>query len=1049
MKLMLKTFSFLLYKIQIFEKRYKFSTGIHKNYPPILDSFMSRVINSIQLAVRKTKCAYMEMFLARLEVLEGRELFRYMANIKIDKLLKQKEYGILSLHIINKAIDFLESKEFMKFFDDIVYLLSSPNTEMRRIVYEIMIFAVEKYQNDFEGKKKIMGVILKGFSEVDDQIQNRVINFLNSSNFFGLPNSYAQRFQELLTKYFNPAFEKEFLNYATQLLLDISVRHPRSTRPLLTYDERNNSNFFEFPITTKTFSQKTLPPAFITSQRKHLIAGEGSQVMMLQATATAASDFTRFTPTLEPQSLRKVPESFKLNHAQNSLLVSLKPQFLDLRSRPSQGTGENNRDQNELIIQRKKEGSSVDASFDYLRRRIVKTTSDEKSRNYAMRAVERREFTETKQREKISQLKEGKDVVIYRRFRYGDFPDFFFNTLAILLPLQALVKKDSSIARDVFITIFDSIIKTFEESQDEDGEKGFYNTINKSVTFVMENTKQSYSFLLSALIEMTIRSDKFLEIKPESLANILPVHGILFLESQLVHLNKNKANHIEFSQTESEDSQRPSKRQRIDFDGVKLEHWMKLIEFNYKMKEFEVINGIFVEKLKLNSDVRLSLIRALDLETNGKYTDTMSIYENLLKKQAFQNDTEKDFYYNSYFNCLANLCNWESTIPEVQKQLDDYDEIWRRKIPFYQNTILPQLMKGELRKRLDENQNEGFIQVLEDWMDDDQKRSELLLKFPEIIAMFFINMENFTACSNQLDQIFRDEINAWGSIEMYEDKMRQLLKIRTLAEIYNFAELATSPDPKEKIVKMFDNWKLAAPTATDSIIYWNDLIAYRKEFTRLSALGKVSIEVRKKAQSSLVDVECALLSVAFSQKNTDAAHHLIKKFKMLDDKSNENVLKYNLSIGRYEMINAEHKITTNYSEAVKRFGTAWSKLDKGVFNLDAVNDFPEVHIESNILISEVTDGLATIYQKIDNDAIPQVYHDGFKNLLGVDNSNVNMVNEFLKHSEKSLKTARELAKAYLDEDFSVERELLIGNVFFKLGQFYRRIFANNIDKVIN
>lgn len=237
---------------------------------------MSRVINSIQLAVRKTKCAYMEMFLARLEILPSDELFRYIANIKIDKLLKQKEYQVLSLHIINKAIDKLTSQQFMRFFNDVIYLLSSPNAEVRRIVYEIMIFAVEKYQDNFEGKQRVISVILKGFSETDDQIQNRVLNFLNTSNFFGLADSYAKRFQELLTNYFNPSFEKEFLNYATQLLLDISVRHPRSTEPLLTYDERNNSNFFELPIATKTFSQKSMPPAFVTSQRKQLIAGEGN-----------------------------------------------------------------------------------------------------------------------------------------------------------------------------------------------------------------------------------------------------------------------------------------------------------------------------------------------------------------------------------------------------------------------------------------------------------------------------------------------------------------------------------------------------------------------------------------------------------------------------------------------------------------------------------------------------------------------------------------------------------------------------------------------------
>lgn len=430
--------------------------------------------------------------------------------------------------------------------------------------------------------------------------------------------------------------------------------------------------------------------------------------MMLQA--TAANDLTQFSPTLDPKSLRQVPQNFTLIHAQNSLLVSLKPQLLDLRSKASQDAEETFINEDERIIQRKREAGSVDSSLDYLRRRIVNTTTDQKSRHYAMRAVERRDFTESKQREKLSQMRGGKEVVLYRRYRYGDFPDFFFNSLAILLPLQALVKKDSSIARDVFITIFDSIVKTFEESLDDDGEKVFYDTINKSVTVVMENTKQSYSFLLSALIEMTINSDKYLDINPDSLGNILPVNGILFLESQLVHLNKREIQG-ENSQDELGESQRPSKRPRIDFDEVKLQHWIKLIEYNYKMKEFEAISGIFTEKLRLKSDVRIRLLHAIDFEANGKHEESMKIYQSLLQAKAFQNLTEKDFYYNSYFNCLANLSSWETAIPEVQKQLDDYDEIWEKKVPFYQNTILPQLIKGELRKVLKDKDNEGFLQV--------------------------------------------------------------------------------------------------------------------------------------------------------------------------------------------------------------------------------------------------------------------------------------------------------------------------------------------------
>lgn len=245
--------------------------GIQKGYPSILDNFMSRIASTIPSAIRKTKCIYLEMFLARLEIFKD-SAYKEIAAINIKYLLKQNEYQLLALHIINKGIELLSAEQFMKFFDDLNYLTSSKNENVKNILYEIMIYSIQKYGN-VEGfdKQKPMKVILKGFNDLDQEIQKRVIHFFNENS--ALSKSFKNRFQELLTTYYDPQFEKEFLHYATQLLLEIPIRHPRSNRVLLDYDPRNNTNFFEYPITTRTNTQRSLPPMFIQSQQRQLLAG--------------------------------------------------------------------------------------------------------------------------------------------------------------------------------------------------------------------------------------------------------------------------------------------------------------------------------------------------------------------------------------------------------------------------------------------------------------------------------------------------------------------------------------------------------------------------------------------------------------------------------------------------------------------------------------------------------------------------------------------------------------------------------------------------------
>lgn len=310
-------------------------------------------------------------------------------------------------------------------------------------------------------------------------------------------------------------------------------------------------------------------------------------------------------------------------------------------------------------------------------------------------------------------------------------------------------------------------------------------------------------------------------------------------------------------------------------------------------------------------------------------------------------------------------------------------------------------------------------------------------------------MCEFSLCCVELEVNFKRFFDEWSSLEMYDDKIRLLQKARTLSEIYNFVNLMMTLQPQqfsEGFQKMILDWKMSIPKSIDSIIYWNDLCAYRKEFYQKSLEKLPNNLSTNDAENSLFDIHLNLLDVAFEQKKSDAAQQLIKKLKSYKSNSNEKILKCNLSIGKYDMIIAEHKLNINFSEAVQKLGSSWVKLKEGVLDHEALEDFKEIKINTLCQTSDIALKLTTLFPKIDTDK----FNDGFKYLFrGINNSmevddegQLNMVNEFMKYSEKSLKIARSIADDYNTAEYSPERENLLGNVHFKLGQFYQKVFAS-------
>ena len=135
----------------------------------------------------------------------------------------------------------------------------------------------------------------------------------------------------------------------------------------------------------------------------------------------------------------------------------------------------------ENIIKSKANTKNIIETFDKTFRKRFIRDKGEISRKHAIKAVAERESREIKSKK---ENRRDKNVVLYRRYRSGDFPDFLINSLAILMPLQALARKDQHIAKTVFISVFEALIINFKESGAAE-ELKYYSLINSAISTIL------------------------------------------------------------------------------------------------------------------------------------------------------------------------------------------------------------------------------------------------------------------------------------------------------------------------------------------------------------------------------------------------------------------------------------------------------------------------------------------------------------------------------------------------------------------------------------
>lgn len=442
------------------------------------------------------------MFLSRMDAVYDRMVFRELMAIGVVDLLRINDYQLIALHIVNKALPTMTASEIVEhLLSDLCALATTPATltVCRDVAYEIFQFVFHRFDGldtvETSLRNRSIAVLLTGLNDTDPVIQRRMFSFWSDDE--RLSPRIQDRLLRLLDQLYDPQTESEYLHYSTQLMLEPVIQHADSKTPLFAQhvSDDNETKLHEYEIDVSWKSQNSIlkAPLFMESQQQQLYATQsGGSSLVLRATTSLA-----FQPTLDPKESSAIAAEFTLQ-SQSSLMFSVQPQLLDRRSC---------RVSHAAASQQQTDGS---ARFASLRQRFLRDT-DKQARNQALSAVQRLGFQKEKHAQR--QRRSERQVTLYRRYRTGEYPDLMINTLALVMPLQGLVKYDKLLAHQVWLSIFNAIIKEL------DFPRSFFVSASASINNILSQTRQCGTVVFGSLIELALTHAKHFEIPAQLVAS--------------------------------------------------------------------------------------------------------------------------------------------------------------------------------------------------------------------------------------------------------------------------------------------------------------------------------------------------------------------------------------------------------------------------------------------------------------------------------------------------------------------------------------------------
>lgn len=681
-----------------------------------------------------------------------------------------------------------------------------------------------------------------------------------------------------------------------------------------------------------------------------------------------------FEPTLDPVKMSQTSNNFSLGTS-SSLLFSLQPQILDRRSRRTESTATTN------LTEKEK-------SFEFLKQRFIKD-KDKKQKIQAIKSVDRRNYNQSQ--DLLSLKRKEKEVVLYRRYRTGELPDLLINHLALLLPLQGLVKRDFILARQVFVAIFNGIVKKLGTDSES-----FIQKVSFNIEKILSSTKYCEPVFFGALMELTRIKPESFNISPDIIAVVskasnMMTSGLLYLENRL----NCDLDDESFSKVSSSN---------VDQESV---HWTRLSEIYHKLSEYDVVAGIFSDKLKSNP----ALTQGLQLETEGDFLGAQQKYLAIINGCE---TIEKDFSYECYYNCFIYMSSWSDLTTIVRAQTNNLEEMWTD--DWNQEHLLPLLMKSELRLILSgESEGREFLDLLEQWLQNPERSNYIKMNFGEDLMILQMANQKYFESRVSCEKFLTLFLSEWGCLNVLSNKLRtsKLLNARKVAEIYKYSDILMNRLGDSEIIELTNHWRKSEPKESDSMFLWDSLIAYRTFFSELFDPGNTEIK------KSIYDMEFKFLDAAMLQGNSVLSDKIISRlFRVQDDPLRS--LEFLIARSKIQILKSEKK---RNSGKINLLLQAWDRLENLVLKSENLIENSEIHIKALYEIGRIGEKLLQTKFTLSEEMTRKIFAYSTSNVSQIPTTRLH--NHVLWCFQQSSEIAQKL-------DTSAKQ---IGESYYKTAQF--------------
>eukprot|EP01105_Mastigella_eilhardi_P003802 TRINITY_DN1496_c0_g1_i7.p1 TRINITY_DN1496_c0_g1~~TRINITY_DN1496_c0_g1_i7.p1 ORF type:complete len:3703 (-),score=882.72 TRINITY_DN1496_c0_g1_i7:1157-12265(-) len=916
---------------------------IGANYPVFLHQFFVRVFAAIPVLAGELKTLALTLVKWCAESIP--QVFQKLESVKLDDLLRHRDTPtqFVTLKILYEILPSLTVTEIGSFFDTIIDVFPAhPVAECRQTYYDILCWCFEKHLS-LRTSGRTRASLLRGIADTSPEIREKIFAFWDAHT----PAEIVPRLTAIFSDLYTREIEDHWLSFCTNMLLNTTK---------LTHDYERT--LFDKPLSECQFHDLKINPSWeyrshsmtpmFSSQSQETNEGGDSSGGMIRATLENQLQF----------SLTQNMPMVSLDPSQSAQRTTLLFHFVPPTT-GSFGSAATAVMPPPPVFGKAQFVASQEDRGPRVRRRFASTPATQAIILAQLKKKKQLENFQSKQAEL-----RAAQVVMLRKYRTGELPDVQFRRKDVIITLQELSKRDSSVARKLFLSVFEGIF--WSQPKEEKGK--LIKPLHDCLQNLLQTTKYTSPFIGTLHdVDLIMIRESTEALLPPGLVGASAYRapslqtGVLLLEEMLILMRRRQ-------------QQLPKKEPSQEVTKFVDECWAQLGVLYKATHEEDILLGLYEKHFSRQPQTK----EALMLELRGDYHGAIQIYDEVTKlldqggpwQETAPSPHETELWETGRLECMNKLLRWRNLLDNIVVELSDTEEAAAaQRVPLkgaHLNKLFSEqyMQLGYLHYYVLSTFNQHQWSDLSELHDSITNDNRVVLEelFAPELGYMFAARDDLEMARYYVLASYRSFIDRWSKLHPLALEARQanLQKLQKTVELEEFLQLVQN-DKNFQSLKPLDNlldrWRFRYPQVSlDDITVWDNVgntrslllekvhEGYAKYWQRPSAKEAGNEAVNVSALKPALLLERAAIfrkisDVARKKSNLAVAEVYLKlSMKSMPDK-NEFVFGFFQSLVKLYVLKAlhAHSAVERGDKLVKALKFVQSKQDEPLVQADIAN----------------------------------------------------------------------------------------------------------------